>query len=491
MFNVYPLTPSLSLSLFLKPKVMHDATMALPQILSSYPRGQRELHGLYAKHFTPQDMKSWFTSRGVTLKTEQDGRMFPITDSSQTIMDVIQQEAQKWNVDIQLGCKVMTVEKDDDDDGYFLVTTSAQKQIQQHAFDSIILATGSSPSGHDIASQLGLNMVNPIPSLFTLELKQQVKDVDGILHGLAGLSVPFARITFRYKGECVFILYALYICTWHMFHADLSFLLNIQPPPNNEPTSFCISIIYSNSCTKYKNVKQQTTKTVPNRKKKQSITQEGPLLLTHHGLSGPAALRLSAFAARELADVNYNCDLSINWCTSFGTTEEVEDALWTYKSTASPKRFVSSVCPLGNHANSKQPPPQEEQQSSTTTSTTPPLIPKRLWNALCIQSNIQSDTTWGNISKKQIRSLSNSLTNLVVYMSGKGIFKEEFVTAGGISTKDVNMSTMSSKKMDGLYVCGEVLNVDGVTGGFNFMNCWSTGFMAGVGAATFVIGESL
>lgn len=355
--------------------------------------------------------------------------MFPVTDSSQTIMDVIQQEAQKWNVDVQLGCKVMTVEKDEDD-GYFLVTTSTQKQIQQHAFDSIILATGSSPSGHDIASQLGLNVVNPIPSLFTLELKQQVKDVDGILHGLAGLSVPFARITFRYK--------------------------------------------------------------VPNRKKKQSITQEGPLLLTHHGLSGPAALRLSAFAARELADVNYNCDLSINWCTSFGTTEEVEDALWTYKSTASPKRFVSSVCPLGNHANSKQPPPQEEQQSSTTTtSTSTPLIPKRLWNALCIQSNIQSDTTWGNISKKQIRSLSNSLTNLVVYMSGKGIFKEEFVTAGGISTKDVNMSTMSSKKMDGLYVCGEVLNVDGVTGGFNFMNCWSTGFMAGVGAATFVIGESL
>jgi len=199
----------------------------------------------------------------------------------------------------------------------------------------------------------------------------------------------------------------------------------------------------------------------PKKKKKpRQIVQEGPILVTHHGLSGPATLRLSAFAAREFRDINYRGEVTVNWdiraaSMDRGNPEEVLEELWKVTS-ANPKRNVASACPLPNNA-----------------------IPRRLWQALVLHSGFAPDTKWGSATKKSVRKLAQNLVACPLEITSKGTFKEEFVTAGGVDLKEIDMTTMESKKCKGLFLCGEVINVDGVTGGFNFMNCWSTGFVAG------------
>ena len=186
--------------------VMHDVTKPIPTILSDgYPRGNRELRGIYTKHFTPQHIYEWFTSRGVTLKTEADGRMFPTTDSSQTIIDTITNDAQKNHVTFSSHQKVTSIHHNDDNDD----DTKKQFQVTIHSnddnnivesFDSIILATGSSKVGYDLASSLGHTVIQPVPSLFTFNAKSQVQDSNGVFHGLAGLSIPHVDISLSYKG---------------------------------------------------------------------------------------------------------------------------------------------------------------------------------------------------------------------------------------------------------------------------------------------------
>ena len=202
---------------------------------------------------------------------------------------------------------------------------------------------------------------------------------------------------------------------------------------------------------------------VPGRKKKKMLQQDGPLLITHHGLSGPAALRLSAFAAREFHDANYQQSINIHWAPDFGSVEEIENILWAFKSSA-PKRAVSSSCPLSR-----------EDKSSA--------IPRRLWSALVIRSGFDKTTTWNDAPKKKVRKLAGFVGEFSTNVTGKGIFKEEFVIAGGVSLKEIDLRNMESKKCPGLFFCGEIIDVDGVTGGYNFMNCWSTGFVAGNGVA--------
>ena len=205
---------------------------------------------------------------------------------------------------------------------------------------------------------------------------------------------------------------------------------------------------------------------------------------SHHGISGPATLRLSAFAAREFNAVKYKCDIQIHFCPNWedeqrisgckGTSEDILlEELWKMTQMI-PKRKISTGCPLF----------MKEISNSEDNA---PIIPKRLWQALVQHSLIPFDLTWGDASKVAVKTLANAISSFNFPVTGKGTFKEEFTTAGGIYLKEVEMTDMQSKIVPGLFMCGEVLDVDGVTGGFNFMGCWSTGFVAGQGAAEYCI----
>lgn len=383
---------------------LHDTTKSVPEILNGYPRGKKELNGIFSKYFSPKDAEKWFNDRGVRLKTESDGRMFPVTDSSKTIIDCITESARKNNVQILPNHKVISVQMccEDGDScvDRFLVSllTKDKGEIQEY-YNCIILATGSSPKGYEIASSLGHTLVPTVPSLFTLNAKNQNKEGQ-IFYNLAGLSVKSVIVSLKIKVE--------------------------------------------------------------GKKKKKVIQQQGPLLLTHHGLSGPAVLRLSAFAAREFKNLNYRTDVFIHWAPEFGSAQDIEERLWSMTSL-SPKKSVASVCPL---------------MDTDGTS----VIPKRLWSAIVVESDIRKDATWAEISKKKIGTLSRNIAEFVVEVTGRGVFKEEFVTAGGVNLKDITMKTMESKVCPGVFFCGEIIDVDGVTGGFNFMNCWSSGYLAGTNA---------
>jgi predicted Rossmann fold flavoprotein len=383
--------------------VLHDTSKPISEILNGYPRGKKELTGLLQKRFAPTQAQEWFTKRGVVLKTEQDGRMFPSTDSSQTIIDTLLGAAEQAGVKIVTQTKTVAIQTDSD---MFIVTTRDKggDSSTHTLYDSVILATGSSPSGYQLAVDLGLDIVKPVPSLFTLSAKTQVQE-GGPLHCLSGLSVPSAEITFKLA--------------------------------------------------------------VPGKKKKKTLQQEGPLLITHHGISGPATLRLSAFAAREFYDIKYQGDVTIHWAPELGSTEEIYDQLWKM-TMISPKRAVSTSCPL-----------MRKDGSSA--------VPKRLWQALCLESGFEKETRWAEATKKSVRALACMMSEFVLHVTGKGVFKEEFVTAGGVSLKDIDMRTMESKSCPGLFLCGELIDIDGITGGYNFMNCWSTGYVAGTSAAKYVM----
>lgn len=430
--------------------VMHDVTKPIPQILSSYPRGNKELRGLFTKRFTPDDAYEWFTSRGVQLKTESDGRMFPVTDDSQTIISTITHAAIKAGVEVRTKTKIQSVEWMDDSDnhdGNFAINVSSksttepgEKESSKEYFDALILATGSFPIGHEIARSLGHTVIKPVPSLFTFDTKELVRE-GGIFHGLAGLSVPTARLTLTVTDE-------------------------MKPSSGDDLTE---QETRSND---------ETSKTKKKRKKTPAITQEGPLLITHFGISGPATLRLSAFAAREFHAVKYNCEVKVHFCPKFeegqrrlgstgGSEDILMDALWEMTRLI-PKRRVATGCPLFINE-------QEENDDVLPSETNAPIIPKRLWAALVSHSSIPSELVWGDASKAMIRSLANSLASFPLNTTGFSSFKEEFVTAGGICLKEVQLTNMESKIKPGLFMAGEVLDVDGVTGGFNFMSCWSTG----------------
>jgi len=464
--------------------VMHDITKPLPHILASYPRGHKELRGTYTKRFTPHDAYDWFTSRGVTLKTEEDGRMFPITNDSITIIDCITNAATIAGVEIRMKEKVECVEwqessvgDSNDGEGRFAITLSSRLSNNdasslssgrvEHVerFDAVILATGSFPMGHEIARSLGHTIVKPVPSLFTLDAQDLVRD-GGIFNGLAGVAVPWARLTLVINDGVV-----------------------VATSEDN---------IVSDAESDDNEVDKTTLKKGKRRKKKSStiISQEGPLLITHHGVSGPAALRLSAFAAREFHELTYQCDIKVHFCPKWedeqssikggvGSENVLMDALWEM-TRLMPKRRVSTGCPLFMKGMET---PSYSYHDDNDSPKNLPIIPKRLWSALVQHSNIPSDLIWGDASKLMIRSLTNNLYAFPLRVTSKGIFKEEFVTAGGVNLNEVQMSNMQSKVTPGLFMCGEVLNVDGVTGGFNFMGCWSTGYVAGQGAAQFCLEE--
>jgi predicted Rossmann fold flavoprotein len=340
----------------------------LPQeLVKNYPRGEKALLGPFMR-FSAADTIDWFAKRGVKLKTEDDGRMFPTTNNSQTIVDCLEREAAHFKVKILRGYRVEDLEQIDNQ---WLVKTNRQT----FTADKVMVAAGSSTAVWDLLKRLGHSIVAPVPSLFTFNIKDERID------GLAGLSVPNATVSIE-------------------------------------------------------NTKLKTS---------------GPLLITHWGMSGPAILRLSAWGARVLSDVNYQFKIRVNWSGSLNT-EEVKAALNACKST-SPKKQISST-------------PQY-------------LMASRLWMRLLMASGISETLIWADVNKKQLQNLAEQIAQSVYTVAGKSTFKDEFVTAGGVKLDEVNFKTFESKRLPNLYFAGEILDIDAITGGFNFQAAWTGGWIAG------------
>lgn len=339
-------------------------------LAKNYPRGEKQLKSVFSRFMTT-DTINWFSERGVELKTEADGRMFPATNSSQTIIDCLTREADKHRVKIEMNADVLRLEKKKT--GKIELTF---RNDERRLFDAVLISTGGSANatGFDWLKNLGHEIISPVPSLFTFNMPKNP------ITQLMGVAVDHARIKIL-----------------------------------------------------------QT-----------SFSNEGPLLITHWGMSGPAILKLSAQAARALAEMKYNFKIQICWLKEM-KEDELRNELQQLKKVFTVK-MISNTNEFG--------------------------LPKRLWFFLLNKSGIEENTQWAQLSKEQLNKLLNNLLYDEYTVSGKTTFKEEFVTCGGVSLNDVDFKTMESKRMKGLYFAGEVLDIDAVTGGFNFQAAWSTGYVA-------------
>lgn len=352
-------------------------------LVQYYPRGGKVLRGVFSR-FQPKDTIAWFERRGVKLKTEPDGRLFPTTDDSGTIVDCLMNEADRVQVKVKTSAGVKLVQRSN---AGFSIEMRNGEIIQ---CDRILLATGSSAQGYQMARELGHTVIPTVPSLFTFNVR------DRRLEGLAGVSVPNATV--KLKPE-----------------------LGVTSGIN----------LSSNGSSK--------------------LEQSGPLLVTHWGLSGPAVLKLSAWGARTLHEHHYKATLTVNWLPQ-AKPEALRAELMKVK-TQLAKKSVGPNCPV--------------------------ILPRRLWESLIAAASIPSELRWSDVSKVMLNALLKELLQGEYAITGKGVFKDEFVTCGGVDLKEVDFKTMESRVCPGLYFAGEVLDIDGVTGGFNFQSAWSTGWIAG------------
>ena len=333
-------------------------------LVKFYPRGEKELRGPFHQ-FCSGDTIEWFEKRGVALKIEDDGRMFPVSNSSQTIIDCFLDATKKFGIDILTGQSVQSIFKNED---YWKVETNHET----FACKNLIMTTGSNPKMWEMLQNLGHSVVEPVPSLFTFNIK------DSRIKDLMGLS---AIATVKVKNS--------------------------------------------------------------------QLEASGPLLITHWGMSGPGILRLSAWGARELAEKKYQFAILVNWLHD-KNFEETTNILRELKLEHA-KKAVSKKSPFD--------------------------LPNRLWESIVLASEIEAETKWADLNKIQLTNLINQLTNAEFQVNGKSTFKEEFVTAGGINLKEINFKTMESKILPNLYFAGEIVNIDAITGGFNFQNAWTSGFI--------------
>lgn len=339
--------------------VTHDCD-DVDLLVEHYPRGGRRL-GRILSRFMPADTRAWFESRGVRLKVEADGRLFPVTDSSQTVIDCLLREASRVGTEIRTGHQVRRVKR-----GFEVVSSQGTLRASR-----VLLAPGGSTRAWQWAAALGHQVVPPVPSLFTFKIR------DPRLEGLQGVSLP--HVVGRLEG----------------------------------------------------------------------VTQEGPLLITHWGLSGPVVLRLSAWGARELFAAGYRSELLLDLVPEL-SVEEVRERLLARSRGKIRAGFG---------------------------------IPRRLWERLLAHAGLDPNVPWREAPRKGLNRLAEELKRSSFAVRGKGVFKEEFVTAGGVPLAEVDLGTMESKLVPGLFFAGEVLDVDGLTGGFNFQNAWATGWIAGEGLA--------
>ena len=344
------------------------------ELVKKYPRGGRELLGAFHR-FQPRDTIEWFAGRGVATKTEEDGRMFPVTDDSATIVDCLMSAAAQAGVSIRLSTAVRSAVKQDETFRLTLGTGTVEE------FDRVIIATGGNKSsgGLAIAESFGHSIVPPVPSLFTFHI------TDSRLSELSGISVENAAVT------------------------------------------------------------------APGTK----LKTDGPVLITHAGLSGPGILKLSAWGAREFAEKNYAFPIALNW-----VPPHTRDSLI---------KALSLV--------------REQNARKQVTTFSPVAMPQRLWERFVIAAGIPTTTPWAHVSNPSLQTLATQLTAAEFKVDGKSMFKDEFVTCGGVKLSEVDFKTMESRKISGLHFAGEVLDIDGVTGGFNFQNAWTTGFLAGTACA--------
>jgi hypothetical protein len=334
------------------------------ELVKFYPRGEKELRGPFHQ-FCSGDTVEWFEKHGVELKIEADGRMFPISNSSQTIIDCFMDATKKMGISVLTNQSVQSIFKKD---SHWKVETQSETYLSE----KLILATGSNPKIWEMLQNFGHAIVSPVPSLFTFNIK------DPRIAALPGVSAQVS-------------------------------------------------------------VKVNSTK----------LESSGPLLITHWGMSGPAILKLSAWGARILHDKNYQFSISINWLNDIDS-DDAEIILKEIKLEHA-KKAVSKKSPFE--------------------------LTNRLWESLVMASGIDAETKWADLSKNQLQKLSHQLTNGLFQVNGKSTFKEEFVTAGGVDLKEINFKTMESKLHENLYFAGEVVNIDAVTGGYNFQNAWTSGFI--------------
>lgn len=336
-----------------------------------YPRGSRELLSAF-KVFQAKDTVEWFKKRGVNLVAEEDGRMFPDTDTSDTIIHCFEEAAAKNRVKVKLNHKVESITKSAD--GPFSIQIRNGDTLNA---DSVMIATGSSAFGHKLAKELGHTITELAPSLFSFKIN------DPMLTDLSGLSFENAETKLLIEGTKPF-------------------------------------------------------------------KEKGPMLITHWGLSGPAVLKISAWAAREMLHSGYKAELKVNWM-GISNTEVILNLLKNLKS-ANLKSHIHNAYP--------------EQ------------LAKRFWIKVLSKANIPEDKRWADISNKELQTLVDILHGTSFQVLGKNRYKDEFVECGGVDLKEIDFKTMQSKICPGLFFAGEVLDIDGITGGFNFQNAWTGAWIA-------------
>ena len=334
------------------------------ELTQFYPRGEKELLGPFHQ-FCCGDTFEWFDNHGIPLKIEDDGRVFPESNSSQTIIDCFTFEAKKHQIEVLRNQGVLDFYKEEDT--WKVITKADEFQAK-----NLVVAGGSSPKLWKLLAKIGHQIINPVPSLFTFNITdERIKDIPGVV------------------------------------------VQNAQ-----------VKVIDS------------------------TLESEGPLLTTHWGLSAPSILKLSAFGARELYDKNYQFDIQVNFIQM-----DAEDCLNELKSL------------------------KQELAKNLVYKYTQFDLPKRLWQKLVAAANISDTTRWADLTKPQLEDLMKQLTSAIFTVDGKSTFKEEFVTAGGVDLKEVNFKRFESRLQSNLFFAGEVLNIDAVTGGFNFQNAWTGGFI--------------
>ena len=335
------------------------------ELVKFYPRGKKELLGPFHQFMTG-DTFEWFENNGIPLKIEKDNRVFPESNSSQTIIDCFLNKTKRLGISVLKNHGVTTIQKQANS---WLVITKEQ----QFVCDAVVMAAGSSKKVWELSKTLGHTIISPVPSLFTFNIK------DARIKDLLGISVPNATVQL-------------------------------------EDTN---------------------------------LEASGPLLITHWGMSGPAILKLSAFGARVLAEKNYEYKVQVDWLSR--PTHKIINVLLNLKKKQSKKQVIVRS-------------PFEE-------------IPKRLWERFVLASTIKTTFNWADVSHHQIEALANQLTKSIFTAKGKSTFKEEFVTAGGVDLREINFKCFESKLQKNLFFVGEVLNIDAVTGGFNFQNAWTGGWL--------------
>ena len=353
----------------------------LREFVKNYPRGNRELLGAFSR-FSNKDTVKWFETHQVALKEEGDGRVFPLSNSSQTIIDCFLSLAKKYNIEILYKQNVHAFSFEEEE-----WKVQATEVFQSR---NLVVATGSNPKVWQLLSQLGHTIVPPVPSLFTFATE------DSFIEGLAGVSKE---------------VNAKLLATDH--------------------SSLKIPLL-----------------------EKQGLV--GALLVTHWGFSGPVILRLSAFSARILAQLDYKFALQINWLAEeeILSSEEALSILQEEKQKH-PRKELQNLCPFN--------------------------LPKKLWNRLLERSGALPHLLWTELNKAQLHALADTLTHSIFPIGGKATFKEEFVTAGGVSLKEIDFKNFRSKLFPTLYIGGEALDIDAVTGGYNFQNAWSSGYLIAEG----------